>query len=73
MLTVPRGYAAAHSHTTDPEKTHSKGEQKKKIAIVGSGCAGLGAAWGLKGTEYEIHLFEAEVSTINHSSSFLYQ
>ncbi|RMZ90617.1 hypothetical protein DV736_g2172, partial [Chaetothyriales sp. CBS 134916] len=31
----------------------------KKIAIVGSGCSGLGALWALKSTHHEVHLFEA--------------
>ncbi|KAK5175309.1 uncharacterized protein LTR77_000447 [Saxophila tyrrhenica] len=46
-----------------------KGPQKKKVAIVGSGCAGLGAAWGLKGTEYEIHLFEQEDRLGGHTNT----
>lgn len=35
--------------------------ERKKVAIIGSGCAGLGAAWALKDSGYEIHLFEKDV------------
>ncbi|CAK1354129.1 hypothetical protein CB0940_01967 [Cercospora beticola] len=31
---------------------------RKKVAIVGSGCAGMGAAWALRDTDYEVHIFE---------------
>lgn len=30
----------------------------KRVAIIGSGCAGLGAAWALQSTDHEVHLFE---------------
>ncbi|KAI9812391.1 MAG: hypothetical protein M1832_000426 [Thelocarpon impressellum] len=33
--------------------------QRKRVAIVGSGCSGLGALWLLKKTDHEIHLYEA--------------
>ena len=33
---------------------------RKRIAIVGSGCSGLGALWALKNTDHEVHLFEAD-------------
>ncbi|KAK3721803.1 hypothetical protein LTR37_002968 [Vermiconidia calcicola] len=41
----------------------------KKVAIVGSGCAGLGAAWALKNTDYEIHLFEKDVRLGGHTNT----
>ncbi|MCJ1362976.1 hypothetical protein MMC16_002082 [Acarospora aff. strigata] len=31
----------------------------RKVAIVGSGCSGIGALWALKGTNHEVHLYEA--------------
>lgn len=62
MLTVPRNYAAAKSQASiKSDQMQPQGGKKKKVAIVGSGCAGLAAAWALKGTEYEVHLFEKEV------------
>ena len=42
---------------------------RKKIAIVGSGCAGLGAAWALKRTDYEIHLFEKDNRLGGHTNT----
>lgn len=35
-------------------------QTKKKIAIVGSGCSGVGALWALKSTDHEVHLYEAK-------------
>ena len=42
---------------------------RKKIAIVGSGCAGLGAAWASKDSDYEIHLFEQEPRLGGHTNT----
>ena len=34
--------------------------ERKKVAIVGSGCSGVGALWALKSsTDHEVHLYEA--------------
>lgn len=63
MLVTSRNYATARNQAVvDSEKMKHHGTHKKKVAIVGSGCAGLGAAWGLKSTDLEIHLFEKDVS-----------
>ena len=42
---------------------------RKKIAIVGSGCAGLGAAWALKDTDYDVHIFEKSSSLGGHTNT----
>ena len=34
-------------------------QNKKKVAIVGSGCSGIAALWALKRTNHEVHLYEA--------------
>lgn len=46
---------------------------RKKIAIVGSGCAGLGAAWALKDSEYEIHLFEQQPRLGGHTNTQMFK
>ncbi|KAF2718464.1 FAD/NAD(P)-binding domain-containing protein [Polychaeton citri CBS 116435] len=41
----------------------------KRIAIIGSGCAGLGAAWALKDTEYDVHIFEKNGRLGGHTNT----
>ena len=43
--------------------------RRKKVAIIGSGCAGLGAAWALKDSNYDVHLFEKESRLGGHSNT----
>ncbi|GAB7366877.1 hypothetical protein MBLNU230_g1239t1 [Neophaeotheca triangularis] len=43
--------------------------QRKKVAIVGSGCAGLGAAWALKDSEYDVHIFERSSKLGGHTNT----
>lgn len=42
---------------------------KKKIAIVGSGCAGIGALWALKTTDHEVHIYEAADRLGGHTNT----
>lgn len=42
---------------------------RKKIAIVGTGCAGLGAAWALKDSDYDVHIFEKGETLGGHTST----
>ncbi|KXT10846.1 hypothetical protein AC579_1932 [Pseudocercospora musae] len=46
--------------------------EPKKIAIVGSGCAGLGAAWALTNSDYEIHIFEKSSKLGGHTNTQLF-
>ncbi|KIW35639.1 uncharacterized protein PV07_02324 [Cladophialophora immunda] len=47
---------------------------KKRVAIVGSGCSGLGALWALNtSTSHEIHLFEAALRLGGHMGSIAYE
>jgi predicted NAD/FAD-binding protein len=41
----------------------------KRVAIVGSGCSGLGALWALKNSEHEVHLFEADSRLGGHTNT----
>ena len=45
----------------------------KKIAIVGSGCSGIGALWALKSTDHEVHLFEAANRLGGHPNTVEYE
>ena len=42
---------------------------RKKVAIVGSGCAGIGATWALKDSEYEVHLFDKSPTLGGHTNT----
>jgi predicted NAD/FAD-binding protein len=44
-------------------------EHRRKVAIVGSGCAGLGAAWALRNTDYEVHIFEKSSKLGGHTNT----
>ena len=45
----------------------------KKIAIVGSGCSGIGALWALKNTDHEVHLYEAANRLGGHTNTVDYE
>lgn len=45
----------------------------KKVAVVGSGCTGVGALWALKSTEHEVHLFEADDRLGGHTNTTVYK
>ena len=46
---------------------------KKRVAIVGSGCAGIGALWALKTTGHEVHLYEAADRLGGHTNTVTFQ
>ena len=41
----------------------------KRVAIVGSGCSGLGALWALRNTDHEVHLYEADSRLGGHTNT----
>ncbi len=41
----------------------------KRIAIVGSGCSGIGALWALKDSGHDIHLYEAASRLGGHTNT----
>jgi predicted NAD/FAD-binding protein len=43
--------------------------EKKRVAIIGSGCAGLGAAWALQNTDHEVHVFEKSDRLGGHTNT----
>ncbi|KAL1305135.1 hypothetical protein AAFC00_002060 [Neodothiora populina] len=43
--------------------------ERKRVAIIGSGCAGLGAAWALQSTDHEIHVFERSDRLGGHTNT----
>ena len=45
----------------------------KKVAVVGSGCAGIGAVWALRSTEHEVHLYEADARLGGHTNTVKYE
>ena len=46
---------------------------KPRIAIVGSGCAGIGGAWALRNTGYEVHLFEKASRLGGHTNTQIWK
>lgn len=41
----------------------------KKVAIIGSGCSGLGALWALQDSQHEVHLYEKEDRLGGHTNT----
>lgn len=42
---------------------------RKRIAVVGSGCAGLAAVWALRDTPHDVHLYEAADRLGGHTNT----
>jgi hypothetical protein len=51
-----RGTTTAASSRGDPHRAGHRG----KVAVIGGGVAGCGAAWALAESGFEVHLFEAD-------------
>lgn len=47
--------------------------RKKRIAIVGSGVAGIAAAWALKNSGHEVHIYEAADRLGGHTNTVDFQ
>lgn len=47
--------------------------KQKRVAIVGSGCSGIGALWALKSTEHEVHLYEASSRWGGHTNTVTFR
>lgn len=48
-------------------------QQRRPVAIIGSGCAGLGAAWALRNTDYDVHVFEKSPKLGGHTNTQPFQ
>lgn len=42
---------------------------RKKVAVVGSGCAGIAALWALNRTYHDVYLFEAADRLGGHTNT----
>ena len=47
--------------------------ERKKVAIVGSGCSGIAALWALKSTNHEVHLYEAADRLGGHTNTVVFK
>ncbi|KAF1821030.1 FAD/NAD(P)-binding domain-containing protein [Dissoconium aciculare CBS 342.82] len=50
-------------------KKRSSEQRRTKVAIVGSGSAGIGALWALKDSDYDVHLFEKSSKLGGHTNT----
>lgn len=41
----------------------------KRVAIIGSGCSGIGALWALQETPHDVHLYESEDRLGGHTNT----
>lgn len=48
-------------------------QEKKKVAIIGSGCTGIAALWALKSTDHEVHLYEAKDRLGGHTNTVCFR
>ena len=46
---------------------------KQRIAVVGSGCAGIGALYALKRSGHEVHLYEADERLGGHTNTVSFE
>jgi predicted NAD/FAD-binding protein len=42
---------------------------RKKVAIIGTGCAGIGALWALNRTHHDVYLYEAAGRLGGHTNT----
>ena len=45
---------------------------RKKVAIIGSGCAGIGALWALNRTHHDVYIYEAADRLGGHTNTVKY-
>jgi len=42
---------------------------RKRVAIIGSGCAGIGALWALNRTHHDVYIYEAAERLGGHTNT----
>lgn len=47
----------------------TRGSSRKKVAIVGSGSAGIGALWALNRTHHDVYMYEAADRLGGHTNT----
>lgn len=48
---------------------NSNANTRKRVAIVGSGCAGIAALWALNRTYHDVYLYEASDRLGGHTNT----
>jgi predicted NAD/FAD-binding protein len=43
--------------------------RRKRVAIIGSGCAGIGALWALNRTHHDVYIYEAADRLGGHTNT----
>ncbi|MCJ1267815.1 hypothetical protein MMC22_007701 [Lobaria immixta] len=48
-------------------------QDRKRVAIIGSGCTGIAALWALKSTPHDVHLYEAADRLGGHTNTVVFK
>lgn len=48
-------------------------KQRKAVAVIGSGCAGIAAIWALQSTDHDVHLYEKEDRLGGHTNTVTFR
>lgn len=48
-------------------------QDRKRVAIIGSGCTGIAALWALKTTPHDVHLYEAADRLGGHTNTVVFK
>ncbi|CAK4034683.1 amine oxidase like [Lecanosticta acicola] len=69
MRLFKRSPAKGSPSSSPANSAKKRMHDRKKVAIVGSGCAGLGAAWALQNSDYEVHILEKSDRLGGHTNT----
>ena len=73
---LPQGGNVALSTGFPPQSLASSANitfRKKKVAIVGSGCAGIAALWSLQWSDHDVYIYEAADRLGGHTNTVNWQ